>query len=435
MISAFLKGFDQSTQELVRGAAIALVLKVLAAGAVFFLNVILARMLGADGSGLFFLSYTIVLIGATAGCIGMESALVKFVAGNESSGCHGKVLGVYRKAMLYVLISSSVLSLALYIVSPWLSAVLFGKPELAALLPIMLVALVPLSLYTLHAYALQGLKKIAASISVLSLIAPSIICALSLILFPFYGIEGTGYAYLIAAYVTLLVGVWFWRKYTTKFKSEMVVFDSKELLTSSLPMYGGVVMGILITWTPMLFLGVWESSENIGIYSAASRTAMLTSFVLMAVNSIAAPKFAALHKQNNLQEIGEVAQNSTKLMVYLSAPVLMLFIFFPEWVLSIFGDEFRSGAFVLVILAIGQFVNVATGSVGYLLLMTGRERSMRNNLMFCAFLAVIMNWLLIPAYGVIGGAIATAVILASQNIIATIIVWRKMGIIVLPRLK
>jgi O-antigen/teichoic acid export membrane protein len=43
--------------------------------------------------------------------------------------------------------------------------------------------------------------------------------------------------------------------------------------------------------------------------------------------------------------------------------------------LGLYGEAFRSGASVLVVLAIGQIVNGATGPVGYLLNMTGHERT------------------------------------------------------------
>ena len=54
--------------------------------------------------------------------------------------------------------------------------------------------------------------------------------------------------------------------------------------------------------------------------------------------------------------------------------------------MSLFGPEFRAGGPVLTILAAGQYVNVLTGSVGYLLMMTGNERLVRNNMAVAALL-------------------------------------------------
>jgi O-antigen/teichoic acid export membrane protein len=189
---------------------------------------------------------------------------------------------------------------------------------------------------------------------------------------------------------------------------------------------------MFILWAPTIFLGVWESNENIGIYSAANRTAMLTSFVLVAVNSIAAPKFAALYQEGDIDALGSLARNSTKIMVLLASPALLLFFMLPEWVLAIFGQEFKQGSTVLIILALGQFINVVTGSVGYLLMMSGYERLMRNVLFVCMFISIILNILLIPNYGIIGGALAAALVISIQNLIAMTLVYKKLKILTLP---
>lgn len=76
----------------------------------------------------------------------------------------------------------------------------------------------------------------------------------------------------------------------------------------------------------------------------------------------------------------------------------------------------------------GSFVNVATGSVGYLLMMSGNERLMRNNVAFIAVLSILFNVTLVPLAGPLGAAIATAVCLASMNLISAKLVWSRLGI-------
>jgi O-antigen/teichoic acid export membrane protein len=419
-------------QELMHGAAVAFLLKVIAAGMAFALNVVLARLLGAEGSGIFFLTLTIVIIVSAVGRIGMENALVRFVASNVAAGHIAKVLGVYKKAMRYTFLVASSLALLLFMMTPWLSQIVFNKPELEKPLSLMSSSVVFLALLTLHAHALQGLKKIAASISVLSLIVPLLTCIVAMIFVPLYGIDAAAWGYISGTIVTLLFGRLFWVRATHGLDRKSAEFETIELLKSSMPLYAVVIMNMVIMWSPLLFLGVWDSSENVGIYSAASRTAMLTSFVLIAVNTIAAPKFAALYEKRDLVSLEMVARNSAKIMVLLAAPALLLFLLVPELILSVFGAEFKQGAYILMILAVGQFINVATGSVGYLLMMSGNEQLMRNNLVFCAILGILLNVILIPAYGVIGAAVGAAIVLSVQNLIAMAMVWRKLHIVTLP---
>ncbi len=432
VVEKFMHRFDVHMQELLRGASIAFALKVLAAGLAFGLNVVLARLLGAEGSGIFFLALTIVLVAAAVGRVGMENALVRFIAANTSTGQLGKVLGVYKMSMLFSIFMSAVITVFLYLLVPWLSKVVFTKPDLAIPLTIMVFAVIPMALLALHAHALQGLREIVASISVLSIGVPMLTCLIAMLFVPSYGVDAAAWGYIAATIITLLAGRWLWLKATVTCDTHTAEFDSSELLATSMPLFGVVVMNLVITWSPMFVLGIWESSKNIGIFSAANRTAMLTSFILVAVNSIAAPKFAALYQQGDFESLNSVVKSTTKIVVLISIPVLLLFILIPEDILSIFGKQFEEGSIVLMILASGQFVNVATGSVGYLLMMSGNEKIMRNNMVLCAGLCIALNTISIPIYGVMGAAVSTATVLSLQNIISVVLVWKRLHILTIP---
>ena len=432
MLKSRLKKIDADSKELLKASTIAFAIKIIATALAFGLNIILARQLGAEGSGIYFLAVTVVLFVATFGRLGLENSLVRFIAANVSRDQPKKVLGVYHKAMLYSLVISIILSVLLYLFAPILSQSLFKKPALEKPLILLAFSVVPLALFTLHAYALQGLKRVAESVTVLSVIVPLVTSVIALLFVPKYGITAAVWGYLLATFMALLLGKYFWQRAVAAFNTTDSAFDTKELLSSSMPLFTVVIMNMAITLLPTLFLGVWENSENVGIYSTASRTALLMSFILVAVNSIAAPKFSALYQQGNIYALGKLARNAAKIMFVLAIPALLILLLIPEWILSLFGDEFKRGSTVLMILAVGQFVNVTTGSVGFLLMMSGNERLMRNILVFSALLSVVLNIWLISDYGIIGAAIGTAIVLSIQNLIAMITVRVKLKIMTLP---
>ncbi len=431
-VESYFSHLSPHLQELFKGTAVAFIFKFISAGMAFLLNVVLARLLGAEGSGVYYLSFTVVVIFATISRIGMENALIRYVAANLSIGKKSVVVAVYRIAIKLSALVSIPLSSILYLMAPWLSYSVFNKPELEVPLEIMSFAVVPLALFTLHANMLQGAKRIASSIFILSISSPLITATLSIAFVGSYGVQAASYSYVVAAFLTLVFGIILWNKEICFRSSSSVGRKGEDFLASSLPLFVVNLLTMLISWSPLLLLGVWESSHNIGIFSAASRTAMLTSFVLIAVNSIAAPKFAELYQNGNKKELGEIARNSTKIMVALAFPVLLIFIFFPEPILAIFGDDFREGAKVLIILSIGQFVNVLMGSVGYLLMMTGHERIMRNILIVMGVLSLSLNFLLIPSFGIFGAAIGNAIVMTLQNILMMGYVKKKLGISTIP---
>ncbi len=193
-------------------------------------------------------------------------------------------------------------------------------------------------------------------------------------------------------------------------------------------------MNLILNWTATVLLGVWGTSADVGIFSMASRTAALISFILMAMNSILAPKFAALYIKGEIETLGRTARNAAALVTLIVSPIFLLFILFPDLIMGLFGKKFIGGSELLVILSAGQFVNVITGSVACLLVMTGHERLQRNIMVISLVLNVLLSAVLIPQLGTTGASIAVAVTLSVQNLIAAGMVKRKLGIVTIPLL-
>jgi O-antigen/teichoic acid export membrane protein len=114
-------------------------------------------------------------------------------------------------------------------------------------------------------------------------------------------------------------------------------------------------------------------------------------------------------------------------MVLLVMPVIAVMLIVPDFIMGLFGDEFVVAGNLLAIMAIGQFINVATGSVGFLLNMSGHERDFRRVTMFAGPLTIILSYVFIVQWGVIGAAVATAVGLSLQNIGALFMVRKRLG--------
>ena len=86
------------------------------------------------------------------------------------------------------------------------------------------------------------------------------------------------------------------------------------------------------------------------------------------------------------------------------------------FLMGLFGSEFRSGADVLVILAVGQFINSATGLVGLMLIMSHNESKLLQAAAIAAVVNAGLNLWLIPRYGLTGAAWASLIAVATLNI-------------------
>lgn len=426
---------DVHLLEVLNGAAVALMLKVLGAGLTFCFNLLLARTLGAEGAGLYFLALTVATIATVVGRMGLDNTLLRFTAENAAVGDWVAVKGVYWQGMRLAILASLTSAIIMFFSAPLFADMVFHKPELISPMRWMALAVVPMSILILHAEMIKGLKRIRDSLLVYGVGVPALSLVGLYFLGSTYSVQGAVWAYTIAVLLTMIVGAMFWWSAVPQLRNIAGHFEIRELLESSRPLWGAKLLSMITNWTAILVLGIWGTEEDIGTFSIASRTVMVTSLVLMSVNSISAPKFATLYKNGEIKALGLTARNTTKLTTFMASPLLLLFLFYPKGVMQIFGSDFESGTILLSILAIGQFVNVASGSVGYLLMMTGNESLMRNIAAFIAAMSVFLNIVFISFYGAVGAAIVTTICLSLQNIISVYLVWVRLRIFTVPFVK
>lgn len=431
MINRIKNRLDSHGREIFSKSLLTFILKILGSGLAFLLQFVIARQLGADGSGLYFLALNILVLLATVTRLGMDNSVTRFVAAHASDNDWEKVKGVTRLSLLLACGLSLLASLVFYFLAMPLVKLL-DKPELLQVLQWMLLLTTPLALMTLFARAIQGLKLARQTMLMQSVLVPLVACVLTYSLAPRYGIMGAVIAYAAGLVFTLLYGMQVWSRAMRPFRQVSARFDRQLLLKSSFPLMGAIILQQITQSLPLLALGYWASSADVGIFGAAQRTATLVSLVLIAANIIVAPKLSELYQQNNMAALGRVARQGAMLMTAMASPVLLLCLLVPEWIMGLFGPEFRSGWLLLVIMAVGQLVNVLTGSVGFLLIMTGNEKSFFSANLLSAALSVTLVLLLVPVYGALGAAFAVAVPVAVVNLVRVRFIWKQMGIMTLP---
>ena len=416
---------DANSRDILLGSVVGVGVKVLSAASIFIMNIVVTRTLGATEAGLFFLAFTLVTVAAAVGRLGLDHVLVRFIAMHHANNSPGLLHSVYRKSIAWVAGASILIALFGWLGIDWLVAQFFDLPGFSAVLHSMLLAIPLVALFTIQAQALQGLRRVAQSMLTLNVLAPLLLLLL-LLAMPIDSADTLGLYYIIACSLTLVVGLVFWFQSAPARRSGES-FSSGKLVRTTMPLWAVAVLSQVVQWSSQLMLGTWSSAQDVAFFATAQRTAMLTSFVLIAVNAIAAPKFAAMHARGDRAGLQRMAKMSVRLMLVAAVPALALMLLFPQWIMGFFGEEFRQASTALVILALGQFVNIASGSVGYLLSMTGHERMVRNNTMFSAILVILLGFFLIPPHGLLGASIATAVAIASQNLLGVYQVRRLLG--------
>jgi O-antigen/teichoic acid export membrane protein len=178
--------------------------------------------------------------------------------------------------------------------------------------------------------------------------------------------------------------------------------------------------------TDVLVVGSLLGPSQAGIYGAASRIASLVAFGLVAVNAWAAPLIADLHARGDRVELQRLVRFAARGIFAVTFPACVGLVLFGRQVLAAFGPDFVDAHVALLVLAASQLVNASTGPVGFLMTMTGRQAAAARILAVHSVLVVVLSFVLVPRYGIVGAALASGVTRASWNVVMAISVWRTM---------
>lgn len=206
---------------------------------------------------------------------------------------------------------------------------------------------------------------------------------------------------------------------------EAASFDERNVwMSASLTMWVGVTFSALSSHADVLVVGIILSETEAGIYFAALRVAMLTSFFLAAINTVFAPTISRLFHSAQIVPLQRMVTRTSIVSSVPAALMLLLFIVAGDRILAVMGDGFSKAYWALVVLSAGQFVSAASGPTQYLLNMTEHHRiALRLNVV-SALLQISLSLVLGTMYGIVGVACANAGVILAKNVAAVALIYK-----------
>lgn len=397
------------------------------ASAAFILNLFVSKNADINEAGLFFYSIAFIYFLGSLITFGSPISILKTVGANISNNSSLVNNDISFVVKLVTFIGFILLTMTL-IFSERIGELL-GVDGLYHLLPFIVIGIILFALIEIVSHAIQGMHRSVTASLVQNVITP---LSFILLLFIFHLFDNNLNSknllilYVFCSLGALLIGIYVWCKCSNaKFLIKSAL--RPELKASMTSLFIMVIMTQSVQWAGQFATGNYLLTSDIAVFSSAQRTAMLASFVLIAINLVVAPKFANAFALNNLKEVNNLSKLSSILMVGMATPVVIFMLVFPEFIMGLFGDKYIVAAPLLQIMAVGQFINVITGSVGYILNMTGHEKDFRNVVLFSGPISVILAFALTKEFGLIGAAYATAIALAIQNLLAVVMVKKRLG--------
>src|SRR5699024_2189160 len=418
--------------SILKGAGTAFIIKVLGAGASFGLQVALARLLSLEDYG----SYTYIMAwtGMVSGfaSLGFTTSLIRFIPEYVKKEQYGKLKGVIKTSVGITLICSllfALIGMGIIVFVPGISngsGYSFTSYLLAGGI------LIGLAFLSLFGSLEKGKKHMFMAHAPRQLFKHLLIGTGILLLWFFDGQIDVQLALWVTFGAVLLLVSWHlltWRKgFTAKVFISETIYKLREWLKVSLPLL--LISGFMtiLNRTDVIMLGIFSTKAQVGIYNVAYKVATLTSFILIAVNAIAAPTIAELYHEGKMEELQQFARRIAHLIFWptlvLSAGLVVL----SGFILGLFGKEFVNGKLLLIILLVGQLAHACVGSVGYYLNMNGYERESARVYGVAGLVNIVLNARGIYFYGAVGAAVVTTLTTSMWNIWMYVLVKRKVDI-------
>lgn len=391
----------------------------------FFTQLVLAWMLGPARFGLYALASGVFQIAELVSRLGLGSGVIRYVAMHRERGDQARLKGILSDALRVPLLTGAAAAALLLWGADFLAVHVFHDPGLGPVLSVFALGVPFSAAMMVLAMATTGFDVTRYMVGTIHILQPLV----NLLLVGFaaglgLGLLGVSVAWSLSFGVALVAAIASVRHLTSHIGHDVrTIRVTGELTRFSLPLMAGELLWVLMLWTDILMLGYYRPSVDVGIYRAAAQLAILLTVIPFSVESIFGPMIARLNTTGDRERLGGLFQVSTRWSITASVPLVLVVVLVPADLLSLYGPGFGDARLPLLILAAGQLVNSATGSVSSMLIMTGHQYMKLTGDIIVAVVNVTLNVLLIPQWGLVGAAFATGVSVAGTNVLRLIQVW------------
>jgi len=387
---------------------------------------IIGRLLGADVYGQFVFASSILFFLSILPKLGFNNGIINYLSRDDISE------NIKKSVLTFSLIISFVISVVFVIIIfinlGIFQHIVIGDETYYQVFNFMLPSLVILVIREILQSYFLGKKRVKEILVINNFFIPTFRILSIIILYYVFNINNFVsliIPYYINAIISIIVFTIIIIKENGLGNLRDKTFNRVAYMQYTLPLLVIGMINIIAENTDRYMLGILVGSDSVGVYRIAYMFGAISSFGLAAINRIFQPIISQMYYSHKQDELNKVYRFAAKWSFILSAVVLGVITINAREIMLLPGSEFASGAGPLIIIAIGQFVNAAVGSVGLLNMMSGNSKAPLVAVICSTAVNVALNVLLIPHYAMIGAAVATAIALIINNIINFVYMYKK----------
>lgn len=398
--------------------------------AAFFL--IATRLFGPGPVGLFLFALAIADGVAKLAVQGFKDGAMMMVAQRHGTEKIDQVYDITAQALRWALLLSTILAIAFFLVAPWAAEAIWHKPEAGPVMQSLAVVMPLLALMQIPLAATKGLVIMKHEVITMQFFVPATMLVTAAVL-GYLGMGATGLA--IAIVVSHALGALFAldrfrREFSLgKLFSKMVrPARVGGLYTFAIPQGWNEFLNFGMTQLDIIVLAAFFAPEQLALYGIASRIALALRKVRMGFASAYSPLIARYHAQGQKERLERSYAMVTRWILVLAIPVVCVLVAVREPAMRLVHGSFTHDTEILWVLLVGPLVNALLGLAANVILMTGHSRLNLATGVAGAALSVALNLLLIPRWGLMGAATATAASMSLQSVLQALMARYVLGI-------
>lgn len=394
----------------------------------FSLTLFLTNFFSAQEVGKYDFSRSFLIILGGIATIGMNQSILYYSGYLTSKQALSSLKYVYFKMLRILFISSAILLVFPFLLGEDLINTFFQK-EVFELVVKTTAILFLFSLTILNIDVFRAINKIYASEIIRNILRYVPFFTFSILLFIFdknnWLLDAFLFGFVLTGIVSTIYLLLAFKKESTSDKNLGIDISYKEILKRSSPMAISSMAFLLMQSIDVILIGKFLTFTDVAYYSVTVKLTMVIGLVLSSVNAVNAPIISNLFNSNDRKGLEKNIQKTTRLIFTLTIPVILGLTLLSGLILGFFGSEYLVAQNTLYVLLIGQVFNAFCGSVGVYMNMTGKQVVFQYLLLAAFILNVVLNWVLIPKYGIIGAAFATSGSMIFWNVAGAIYLLKK----------
>jgi O-antigen/teichoic acid export membrane protein len=398
----------------------------LGTGAQFFLNIVLGRVMGAEGLGIFYLFQAWYRWLSQIGGLGLPLHCLRSLSVFEGRGDRGASQRFLKIALGLVLGLAVVIGLAVLPFAPQMAGSTLGSQNLAYVLQAAVVAgALWVSLRIVgSAFKARSRPELALVLEFSSLpVGLLLFVGASLLFGSVVSPPALIGASVLVLAVSVAVSLFLLRDATVETQSETPLRVGELFPPRTMGSFWGIgLVNSAISNAPLLLMPQFAAASEIALFGVSTRLVALAAAIQDALVSDFSPRFARHHEGGDATALRSAFRRSQLYSIVTYAPILLLFLTLPRLILGLFGPEFTAGVEFLTIVAIGQGVSSASGLVGSFLSMTHRQAVLLRINTVALVVMIVLILVLGSSLGAVGVAWAYAATVAIRNLLGLVVV-------------